>query len=78
MLFQVFYRISEVWTTAYLLFLLVLIIGKVCLIIIQSWGFKDWGSIHHLFERSKWCKIEILILGMCVVHQVNEKNPGLT
>lgn len=63
MLFQAFYRISEVRTTAYLLFLLVLIIGKVCLVIIQSWGFKDWGSIDHLFERSKWCKIEVFNLG---------------
>lgn len=62
-LFQVFHRLAVVWTTAYLLLLLVLIIGRVCLIIIQLWGFKIWGSIDHLFERSKCCKSREFNLG---------------
>lgn len=72
-LFKCFFSCSEVWTTSYLLLLLILIIGSICLIIIQLWGFKVWGSIDHLFERSKRCKNENFILGMCVVDQANEK-----
>lgn len=72
-LFNCFFSCSEVWTTSYLLLLLILIIGSICLIIIQLWGFKVWGSIDHLFERSKRCKNENFILGMCVVDQANEK-----